>query len=204
MRPFIIILLCITFCSCGGGDNDIKENKGEILSILTDTLTSLIPQRFPPLPVGYTLKDSLQTVKTKKKLKEQRNSKIHKIAIPPYLSSVKGVNVENLQIEEEFKKLVYDLKTLEAQPLDLSLINTDRNDSIIEFNENLLDPQVSDFLEFDLLITFSRIAFNENGNKAVVIGTSSTSGLAGFSALYFFERTKEKWNIVKSITLWIS
>lgn len=199
---FTVILLVIA--SCGGGNKKTDMNTHEILSTLYDSLALPSPQRFPPLPDGYTLEDSLEMVKTFTILKEKQSSKIQKVAVTPYLSSGKILNLEELKIEEDLKELVFQLKILEAQPLELSVINSERNDSIIEFNEDLLDPQVSDFLKFDLLISFSRIAYSENCNKAAIIGTNSTSGLAGHSAIYFFERKNGKWKIIKSLDLWVS
>lgn len=114
------------------------------------------------------------------------------------------MEVEDLKINDEFKSLVLQLKSLEAKPLNLSLLKTKSNDSIIEYEEHLLDPQVSDYLKFDLLISFSRIAFNESGNKGVVVGTKSTSGLAGHSSIYFFTRKNGKWRIIKSIGIWVA
>lgn len=199
---FTVILLVIA--SCGGGKKRTDMSTTEILSTLYDSLALPSPQRFPPLPDGYTLEDSLQMVKTFTRLKEKQSSKLQKVAITPYLSSGKNLNIEELKIEEDLREIVFKLKTLEAQPLDLSVIKTERNDSIIEFNEDLLDPQVSDFFKFDLLLSFSRIAYSENCNKAAIIGTKSTSGLAGHSAIYFFERKNGKWKIIKSLGLWVS
>lgn len=198
------LLILLIFASCGEGSNqETLGNTNEILNTLYDTLAHPTTQKLPPLPEGYTVEDSLQITMAFTKFREEQSRKIKKIVIPPYLSSGKNLEVDDSKIDNEFKNLVIKLRSLESKPLDLSSIKSKGRDSIIEFNENLLDPQVSDYLKFDLLISFSRIAFNESVNKAVVIGTRSTSGLAGHSALYFFEREKGKWRIVKSIGIWI-
>ncbi|CAM4090904.1 hypothetical protein [Gillisia hiemivivida] len=202
LKYSVSIVLIVS--SCGIGIEEKFENSNEILITLYDTLALPTLQDFPPLLEGYISEDSLQTVRTFTKLREEQSREIKTVAIPGYLISGKNLEIENLKLDEEFKTLVLQLKSLDAQPLDLSLIKTKRKDSIIEYKEQLLDPQVSDYLKFDLLISFSRIAFNANSDKAVIIGTRSTSGLAGNSALYFFERKNGKWIIVKSIGIWIS
>jgi hypothetical protein len=207
MKSFFVncyLSIFVIIASCGGGNKETLGNTNEILITLYDTLAQPTLPKFPPLPEGYTVEDSLQITKKIIALKEEQSKKNITVAIPAYLSSGKNLEVDYLKIDDEFTNLIIQLKSLEAKPLDLSIIKTERNDSIIEYDEHLLDPQVSDYLKFDLLISFSRIAFNESGNKAVVIGSRSTSGLAGHSALYFFERKKGKWKIIKSIGIWIA
>jgi hypothetical protein len=207
MRSFCAtgyLSIFLVIASCGGGNKETLENTNEILITLYDTLAQPALPKFPPLPEGCTIEDSLQITNKIIALKEEQSKKNITVAIPAYLSSGKNLEVDYLTIDDEFKNLIIQLKSLEAKPLDLSLLKNHRKDSVIEYDEHLLDPQVSDYLKFDLLISFSRVAFNESGNKAVVIGSRNTSGLAGHSALYFFEREKGKWKIIKSMGIWIA
>lgn len=199
---YILLIVLVTF-SCGKKNNPTND-VSEILSVLYDTLAAPIPLVSPSLPEGYTTEDSLKIADAVKDFRQEQSDRKQKVAILPYLSPGKNIDIHDLPIREDYKNLIVELKTLESQPFDLSVLKTDRNDSIIRFDKNLLDPQVSDFLKFDRFISFSRIAFNKECSIAAVIGTSSTSGLAGHSAIYFFERKNKRWHLVKSIGLWIS
>ena len=49
--------------------------------------------------------------------------------------------------------------------------------------------------KYDIIINFSRIAFNENNTKAIVIMGVGFGKLNGFSAMYFLEKKNDKWYI---------
>ena len=83
-------------------------------------------------------------------------------------------------------------------------IQAPTNDSVINFDKGLLEPHMSDYLKFDKLISFSQVMFNYNYNKAIVMGTVSTSGLAGSSSFFFLKKDKGLWKVVKVLELEIS
>ena len=81
-------------------------------------------------------------------------------------------------------------KIKDIKNIDISKISTKNNNSLLYFNEDLLIKDSKDFHEFDILISFSNIALNENLNKAIIICSVNMSKLSGVSTMFFLEKTK--------------
>jgi len=88
--------------------------------------------------------------------------------------------------------------------LNIHKIKHSSQDSITYFKEELLEPDMSDYIKFDKLISFSQVLFNTEYNEAFIIGNVSTSGLAGSSNLFFLKKINGIWQIVESFVLEIS
>ena len=49
--------------------------------------------------------------------------------------------------------------------------------------------------KYNMVLSFSRISFNKEYTKAIIIMGAGFGKLNGFSAIYFLEKKKEKWFI---------
>ena len=55
-----------------------------------------------------------------------------------------------------------------------------------------------------VILTFSRVGFNNDNTKAIVLLGDYYAPLVGAGFLYFLEKTDDSWRIVSSIMVWIS
>lgn len=204
-RRYYLVVIFIFLFSCKVENVNSNDNTYAVLSILYNRLAVRIPTPFPPLKKGITKEDSLEIVQKVKNHRKNREGRKSIIAIDPYLSSIKNIEINNQELNADFKKLISKLNSFkERKSFDVSRIETNRNDSIIEFNDSLIEKDIKDYLNFDKRINFSRIAFNEDQTLAAVVGTSATSSLAGQSSLYFLKKENGQWNVIKVIILSIS
>lgn len=206
MKKIFYCFFLIIFCSCNDKQMQFEDQSYEVLSILYDTLAIRLP--IPPMPPSsrkLSKADSLRNVEKIIEFTRLRDSIKQIVAVNPWLSPAILEDINYTRINKDFKHLVEKLKLInEKKPLEVNRIKTKRKDSIIIFNDSLLDPLVSDFLKFNKLISFSRIVFNKQKNMAVIVASSSTSGRAGFSGLYFLRKINEQWVIVDYLGLSIS
>lgn len=197
----ILLSLCIVFSSCKYQGSSTSDSN-EIFTILYDTLAKEIPAPFPSLPEIYTKEDSIKIYNSVREYRIKRQNRKQIVAIHPFLIS--GANVEHSgsEMDPEFYELLIKLESLQVEkPLKISRIKTERNDSIIKYNKELLKENVKDFESFDRLIAFSHVSFNYNRTKAAVVASSSTSRLAGFSGAYFFKKKNDRWVLTERLEL---
>ncbi|MFI2741960.1 hypothetical protein ACG2LH_04410 [Zhouia sp. PK063] len=106
------------------------------------------------------------------------------------------------QLYEKFKK-TYQYK--KGETITLSNIKKERQqDSIIPFHDSLIRPDRKDYDQFYMLISFSKVVFNEEQNKAIVLVAMSRSKLDGVSGIYFLRKENGIWKQEKYIGLFIS
>lgn len=193
--------------SCEGKDIEKEEATYKILSAVYNTLTTRIPPPPPPLR-SLTTNDALQDyisvhkeLESKKKVEEKELI----IAVDPFLHTIDTISINPNELHPELNVLIEKLNGLtQRKYINIKRINAKRNDSIIKFGDHLLEKNIKDYLKFNKRVTFSRIAFNEDQTAAAVIGSASTSSLAGHSSLFFLEKRNGHWTIIKIIGLWIS
>ncbi|MGY0427253.1 MAG: hypothetical protein ACWIPI_10580 [Polaribacter sp.] len=107
---------------------------------------------------------------------------------------------------QEFKNLFIKFKSIkDAKNIDISKIYTNRNDSIFYFDNKILTKDSREFYKFDVLMNYSRVIFNKNYNKAIIVASASISKLAGSTVLFFLIKTKNgRWIIKYDKSLSIS
>jgi len=202
MRKFIFVLLIFSLLLCKKrGDNE-EEKTYEVITFLYDTMVQPIEPMFPPPPPDslnheFSSKDSVRIISMIEKIKIERENKKYIIAIHPQLNLV-SERYENKNEGECFgySKMLNKLKSFKStKKIEINRIRTKRNDSIIYFKKDLVIKGHKDYETFDVLVSFSRIAFNENFTKAILRVSVSTSKLAGSSILYFLEKTNGSWKI---------
>lgn len=199
----ILLLFIVSIFSCQRNYDNAKSNSYKILSVMYDTLAIQIPAPIPPIHKKTTIKDSIKIIEMVQYYNEKRLKTKQIVAINPILLPVN--NIEYLHLDQPFKGLVQKLDSIEnSEYLDITRIKTNRKDSIIAFNDSLLEKNIKDYLKFNKLLSFSRIAYNEDNTMAVIVASSSTSSLAGFRAIFFLNKSNGKWIIIKEIGLNIS
>lgn len=197
-------ILVIVMLSCSDNryytKNEIDVETEKIISILIDTLSIDIP--IPPPLNELNKNDSLYKITVLNKIKkDEKDVKI--IAIESKLYSTEIYDFPSKDFGNDYNDLILKLKSLKNTPLVLNYFIENSKDSIIPFHDTLLDNTVSDYIKFDKLLSFSRIAFNEDYSLATIIASSSTSSRAGITNIYFLEKKKDDWYIKKSHGLWI-
>jgi len=205
-----ILLLFVILLSCNIDNREEESNRYEVISILFDKLTQPIDLVFPPPPPPdslnyvFKLKDSIRIDSIIKKVKAERENKKFIVAVHPLFNSyVNGSRKgkDCFGFDETINKLMTIKDSLNV---DINKIITKRKDSIIYFKEELILKGRKDYETFDILISFSHVSFNEDYTKAVMVGSVSTSRLAGTTILYFLEKIDNKWIIKCQETLSIS
>ena len=97
----------------------------------------------------------------------------------------------NLKLNDDDSNLLTKLESVKKiKEIDISKIKTNRKDSIFYFNKNLLTKDSKEFNTFDFLASFSQVIFNENYERAIVVGAVSNSKLSGASIIYFLKKTE--------------
>lgn len=206
MEKILICFFFIILCACNEKQRQFEDESYKVLSVLYNRLAVQLP--IPPMPPSsrnISKADSLKNIEKIIEFTKLRDSIQQIVAIDPYLSLLILDHFNYSKVKDEFQGLVAELSLLEEKKsLDIHRIKTSRKDSIIELNDSLLDPMVSDYLKFNKLISFSRVAFNEKFTKVVLVASAGTSGRAGFSALYFLRKIDGQWVIIDSTGISIS
>lgn len=201
---YLLVLFTIPLGFSCVGKMDRLNTKNRLISLVymdvvnnIDTAPVLPPP--PPLSGDYSQKeiDSINSlyvnlinriasqavqkkIKPKKKIvaiaKTHRGSEKYEFKLDSTFSDYK-------QVFEKFKTLKEDKKFC------INRIYTTRNDSIIYFNDSLLTKDSRDFNKFDFYVGFSRVAFNDEYDKAMVVVSANVSKLAGASVLDFLEKS---------------
>jgi hypothetical protein len=203
MKKLFFLLIVLALVSC---KNNIKkqenENTYQVISILYNKLAKPIELFFPPPPPDksdhvFTSKDSVRIDSLHKEIENERAKRKFIVAVYPLLNPYrKGHHKYFMQDCSEFNNVMDKLLEIkDSLKIDIDKIIKKRNDSIIYFKEGLIIKGRRDYETFDILISFSRIAFNKDYTKAVVVGSLNHSTIAGASILYFLEKNDDKWEI---------
>jgi len=208
MNNIIKFLLFLTLFSCNFENREDVNNRYEIISLLYEKLAQPIDIMFPPPPPDslnyiFSSKDSTRIDSIIKGIKEKRKKKKFIVAIYPYLNYYKDSKYNDYMIDC-FESNIIKIEKKDSIKIDINKITKKRNDSVIYFKEELILKGRKDYETFDVLISFSQIEFNKTYTKAMIIGTVSTSRLAGITILYFLEKVNNKWIIKCQETLSIS
>ncbi|APG65580.1 hypothetical protein LPB136_09495 [Tenacibaculum todarodis] len=200
MKATSYLILVVIFFSCQKEKirNYEEENTYQIVTSLLDEYKSYIV--LPPMltrPPGaknqkLTIQDSLWIYKY------HYNQLINKKTI--------AVNKNIFGVEKNYsfrgKCSIVDDKLLEKfnslkenKKIDVSKVTIYGKDTLIQYKEEFKKLPWSGFNKMDLLLNFSRIAFNKEYNKAIIIVGASKGRLNGVSTLLYLEKVNYVWQI---------
>ena len=196
MKGILSLCLAFTFFSC---TNNNKE-KEEFYNVVNVVFNILTKETSPPkvVPPSFSEKnDSLSKIEIKniEKISDSSYRKI--IAIKLKLSDNNLQEIILKEYPDGFNNSDSKSQIVKLDSLDVVKIKSTTGDSIIKFHEDLLEPRMLDYLKFDKVIGFSPVTFYNDFKKASVLGTVSTSGLAGGAFLFFLEKKQKEWKVVK-------
>ena len=207
MKKLLIILPLLLFLNC---KETQKEAKYEVVQTLYNYITKYHTHilAFPVSPPDPKIEsDSLQKIleRDKEIIKDTTkivNSYLEKegrsvVCIDKKQSPSIGLSKRKIPcITKNFDSLYNDfIKIKGTQALDLTKIKDNRYSVIIPYHDYYPEMSNKGFDKCDMVLTFSRIAFNKEENKAIVIMATNFGRLNGFSALYFLEKEKGEWKI---------
>lgn len=214
MKKLIIILPLLLFLNCKERQKEGKEAKYEVVQTLYNYITkyhthilAFPPSTIPPKPSSDIDLDSLykkneeerQVVKDTTKIVnsyiKRRGRRV--VCVDKNQKPSIGLSKRNIPcITKNFDSLYNDfIKIKGTQTLDLTRIKDNRYSVIIPYHDYYPEMSNKGFDKCDMILTFSRIAFNEEENKAIVIMATNFGRLNGFSALYFLEKENYHWRI---------
>jgi hypothetical protein len=189
--------LFLFFISCEQKKSNELKNTYEILSLLTNKYlnTIVLKPSFPP-PVdsnnnySFLTRDSLNTYKRF----YQETIREKTVGINPNLMGVKRVfGIDDKCFEN--KALINSFMELnEVQKINLNRIIVYQNETILGLKE-ISDNHFNDLTTTDIIIQFSRIAFNNELDKAIIIVNGTYDKLDSVTVLYYLEKKKERWHI---------
>jgi len=201
-KTYIIILVFLTLLSCKKNNDKIKNNYHIISLIYTNMLNQidvLPPLPPPPLIEGeYSQKQRDSIDLSYLRLREKLTSENLKKGLLKKEKKIIAISKEfmqigdtNLKLNDDDSNLLTKLESVKKiKEIDISKIKTNRKDSIFYFNKNLLTKDSKEFNTFDFLVSFSQVIFNENYERAIVVGAVSNSKLSGASIIYFLKKTE--------------
>lgn len=193
---FSILFLSIFLFSCTSKVTKKENETYKIISLLIDEFGKASP---PPPPPGelYSLSE---------KQKDSINNQDQNIVLYPTFYVRRDEIKYNKNYGNEFKDLTNNLRDLESNELlNLSKIRIKRpyQLSILDTLKKKKDRRYIE-KNFDKLLIFSNISFNESHTKAVVTVGVNMGPLNGYSSLVFLEKQNGEWRIKGTNTLSIS
>ncbi|MCG8837176.1 hypothetical protein G1K37_02200 [Tenacibaculum dicentrarchi] len=208
MKIITIILGLSVFLSCNEAQKNKEENKElhKVVKTLYDNITKSHTRilTFPVSPPNPKIKLDYLSKKIENVKDTSRivNSYIKKegrliVCIDKNLKPSIPLNKIDLKCKRsEFENLYKDFIKIErATTLDLIKIRDNKYSVILPYHDNFLKMSDKGFDKCDVALSFSRIAFNKEKKKAIVIVATSFGRLNGFSTLYFLQKEKGIWEI---------
>jgi len=207
MTRFVVLLLIITLLFSCEESNQEEVNKYKIISLLYDKLAEPSNLIYEPNFTGkpYAKKDTVRMDSLYKSIQKKRVKSKYIVAVYPQLVSYTGGPYKYYSNKcADYDKIMDKLILLkDSTKIDLEKIISNRNDSIISFSQNLIVKNSMEFVNFDLLMTFSPIAFDEEYKKAIIVTTKMRSKSSGSTDLYILEKENNQWEIECEINLGI-
>ncbi|WP_109433967.1 hypothetical protein [Aquimarina sp. AU119] len=194
---FLIIGCVILFSSCESNKEKREKNTYQIVSLLIDEVGG--PIKPPPPPEGqkaYFTNKQIDSIMTRSQ----------DIALHPVFKKVKRKFVKKDNYGEKFNVLLEQLNKLKEE----KLIDTLKIKTSISCRLNTIDTLLlkSDkrYIDknYDILIYFSNISFDDDFSKAVLILSSTRGYLSGSSSIIFLEKKDGIWQIKETDTFSIS
>lgn len=205
-------LIVVLFCF---GCNFKKDPKHEeafetynILSTLNNYITTTKMVFFalpaPPPAKGINLDSVIDSNRKKDTIKLinaliKKNGKlivtIDSELTPPILSEIKKEKIQRC-LKLNFEETYNSFGSLKKKSnIDVSQIKMNDYSIIIPYKDYYEKKKIKGYGKLNISLNFSKIAFNKNHTKAIVIMGARFGKLNSFSAIYFLEKEKEKWVI---------
>lgn len=203
---FVPGIIATVVLSCDKAVSKEKELY-EVLNLIYPFLTKEIPppKELPVPPKGIdSIRRNLEISTDEDFSKKLNPDKQQIIAIK--LSMKEPGLIKSLVGEPEmgFRFIIDEPIALNIDSLNIKKFNSVSNDSLIAFEQDLLEPEIMDYIKFDKLLSFSNVFFNKEFDRAVLIASVGTSDLAGSSHLIFLEKINGKWKLYQTKLLEIS
>lgn len=209
----ITSLFIILFSSCKKNEvnNSEKENTYKVLSVLHHDLSryKMIYSAFQPLPPDPNSNISWDSIKKlielDKKIEKdtvrivdaliKKNGRLI-VAINSALTPNWNDNLNNLKQQKGYGKLLKQfISNKDTVNIDVSKITSNKYAFIIPYKEDYKYLHRNGYEKFDIHLSFSKVEFNKDKNKAIVIMGASFGKLNGFSSIYFLEKKNGNWII---------
>lgn len=198
-----IFLLLFSSCKKMKTRNYEEENTYQIITFLTEDAKDFLVMppvlSIPPLPNAKN--DNVRTMTCQDSVRGyeyhyKQLTKKKTIAIIDSLFSIKKTHSfrgECDLVDHKLLKKFNSLKT--SKKIDISKVAVYDKDTLIQYKEEFRKLPWKGFDKMDLLLRFSRIAFNDNFDKAIVFVDMSIGHLNGVSILVYLEKENYHWKI---------
>ncbi|MFI2741958.1 hypothetical protein ACG2LH_04400 [Zhouia sp. PK063] len=104
-----------------------------------------------------------------------------------------------------YQKFQKEYRSTQEENIDITQIRKNRpQDTIILYHKSLIDNNETDFHNFYMLILFSKIVFNDQHDKAIVLISMNRSKLDGATGICFLKKENGYWKQEKYMGLFIS
>ena len=209
----ITSLFIILFSSCKKNDlnNSVKENTYQVLSVLHHDLSryKMIYSAFQPLPPDPNSNISWDSIKKLMELDRSIEKDTVKIvdalikkngrlivAIDSILTPNWADNIKNIKHHQGYGKLLEQFSSnKDTVNINVSKITSNKYAFIIPYREDYQFLGRKGYDKFHIHLSFSKVEFNKEKNKAIVIMGASFGKLNGFSSIYFLEKKNGNWII---------
>ena len=189
----LLILFLLNSC-CQNKNNTEEENTYQIVTLLVNGYKKYIvlsPSFPPPLLSKMKIQDSLLIYK----YFIQQSLKKKTIALTNKMFAIKETHSFRDKCEID-KEIVEKLNTLtKSKSLNIEKVTLYGKDTLIQYKEEFKKSSWKGFYKMDLLLSFSRISFNKQFNKAIMIVGATKGHLNGFSTLVYLEKENYVWKI---------
>lgn len=181
---YLIILLVLNNCSV---NNNKTDNTYQVISLLVNETYrsySKIPSTLNKRENNFQ-NDSIN----KKEFIFILDNKLRLISKTFGLSKHK----------EEYQKMFEELSSFSKEKdINLKYITVSKNIKMVELtNEHIQKMKNNNYYsDFDLYISFSRIAFNKSNDKALVAISTGDSSLSSSYDLFYLKMQNGKWKII--------
>ncbi|CAM1356682.1 conserved hypothetical protein [Tenacibaculum ascidiaceicola] len=202
---FLIIIFLLTFSSCKKMKtrNYEEENTYQIITFLTEDAKDFLVMppvlSIPPLPNAKNYNVRTMTCQDSVRGYEYHYKQLTKkktIAIIDSLFSLKKTHSFRGECDLVDNQLLKEFNNLRvSKKLDISKVTVYDKDTLIQYKEEFRKLPWKGFDKMDLLLSFSRIAFNDNFDKAIVTVGMSKGSLDGVSILVYLEKENYHWTI---------
>lgn len=204
-KYILISVFFFSFFSCQNKNEREKyqENLYSVLNTLvhdSKEFLKIIIATPPPPPSNSSYNNKIQYLSEKDSLGVltyfyRESSKRKVISIESNLFGIRDeYNFRNIcNINKDLLDLFNSKK--EDEKIDISKITDFNKDTIIQFKKDYRNLPLIGGKKIDLLLNFSRIAFNKDYNKAIVILGELKGHLDGHSSLIYLEKENYHWKI---------
>lgn len=184
ISPLFIFVLGFAFsCTFQNPTEEKEQEEAKILSLFIDEMA--IPFPLPPMPS----KDSLE-----KKIKETNWDSIKKVKTTVVVDTIMFRTDKSFELPlqfHEFQVLVDSIRNKPSKPVKKEIIHSEEGHQLI-FGNSLEDFQG----DYPQMVFISRVAFNDDFDRAAVYAGHTSGKLSGYLNLYLLVKKDESWQII--------